>query len=511
MNTEEPLLSPRKAWLLRSILLLLLIVAPSQHAAPSGESLFQITPPVELSRLANEWERQQALILSISFPEAMEDLDIARNFVNVLDAAHPYLDIYVFCEQEKHREYAHFLSLIHHHPRVEAIMKKTHFIDSRSLLRWVRDFGPIFGFGRDSQLITIDMVYRDPMKSLEEEALQLDEPLDPLRDFFNLHGEAMPAEVAALLEFEYEIPVDIVRPPVSLDGGDFISDGQGNIFVSRQTLVRNGGNRSELEGVFRQYFGSKQLHILEALPGRTVPHLDMIVKFLDHETIVLPDFKESAEEAINPYHAELSRGARSVIDKNERYLRKHFPDHKFLKMPMPPILFKSREEIVNQAKQSFVKAVALDKGVVAAEKINRLTDPQLVDLEKAVLTTIRKELPKADLSNPESLDGVLRHYGQLPLDAFIDRYSEPATRYRSYINSVFLHAKDGRQAFLVPQFTSSGDGESTSFKEWEREVESVYRTAWPEAKIHWINCDSMVSDLGFIHCATLTVPLLKTD
>ena len=511
MNTEESLLSPKRTWPLRSILLSLLIAAPSPYAAPSGESLFQITPPVELSRLANEWEPQQALILSVSFPEAMEDLEIARNFVNILDAAHPYLDIYVFCEQEKHKEYAHFMSLIHHHPRVEAIMEKTHFIDSRSLLRWVRDFGPIFGFGTDNQLVTLDMVYRDPMKSLEEAALQLDEPLDPLRDFFNLHGDAMPAEVAALLEFEYEIPIEIVRPPVSMDGGDFISDGRGNIFVSRQTLVRNGGNRSELENVFRQYFEAKQLHILEALPGRTVPHLDMIVKFLDHETIVLPDFKESAEEAINPYHAELSRRARSVIDKNERYLRKHFPDHKFLKMPMPPILFKSREEIVNQAKQSFVKAVALDKGIVAAEKINRLTDPQLVELEKTVLTTIRKEMPTADLSTPESLDGVLRHFGQLPLDAFIDRYSEPATRYRSYINSVLLHAKDGRQAFLVPQFTSSDAGEGALLKEWEREVESVYRTAWPEARIHWINCDSMVSELGFIHCATLTVPLLKTD
>ncbi len=511
MNTVQSLLSYKRAWPLRSILLSLVIAVPNLYAAPSGETLFQITPPVELSRLANEWELQQALILSVSFPEAMEDLEIARNFVNVLDAAHPYLDIYVFCEQEKHKEYAHFLSLIHHHPRVEAIMEKTHFIDSRSLLRWVRDFGPIFGFGSDNHLVTIDMVFRDPMKSLEEEALQLDEPLDPLRDFFNLHGDAMPVEVAALLETEYEIPIEIVRPPVSMDGGDFISDGRGNIFVSRQTLVRNGGNRSELENVFRQYFGAKRLHILEALPGRTVPHLDMIVKFLDHETIVLPDFKESMGEAVNPYHAELNRGARSVIDKNERYLRKHFPNHKFLNMPMPPILFKNREAIIRQAKQSFVKAVALDKGIVLAEKINRLTDPQLVELEKTVLTTIRKEMPAADLSTPESLDRVLRHYGQLPLDAFIDRYSEPATRYRSYINSVFLHNKDGEQAFLVPQFTSSVADESALLKEWEREVESVYRTAWPEAKIHWINCDSMVSDLGFIHCATLTVPLLKTD
>ena len=53
--------------------------------------------------------------------------------------------------------------------------------------------------------------------------------------------------------------------------------------------------------------------------------------------------------------------------------------------------------------------------------------------------------------------------------------------------------------------------ESALLEKWESDVESVYRTAWPKAKIHWINCDSMVSDLGFLHCATITVPLLQTD
>lgn len=529
----KSVLSPKKVWPICWLLLTLTVAIPSliwflgdevelnspdmdlrfreENGTPNAESFFQFTPPVELSRLANEWEPQQALILSISFPEAIEDLEIARNFVTVLDVAHFYLDIYVFCDQEKHKQYAHFLSLINQHPRVEAILEKTHFIDSRSLLRWTRDFGPIFGFGADDRLVVIDLVYRDMMKTLEEEALKRDEPLDPLRDFFNLHGDAMPSEVAAMLGSEYEIPVDIARPPVSMDGGDFVSDGRGNIFISRQTLVRNGGNRSELESVFRRYFGAKQLHILEALPGRTVPHLDMIVKFLDHETVALPDFKVSTETEINPYQAELNRKTRSVIEKNERYLRKHFPNHKILKMPMPPILFKSRDEIVTEAKQAFVKVVALDKGMVAADQINRLADTQLVDLERQVLTAIRREMPSADFSTHAAFDAVLRQYGQLPLDAFIDRYSEPVTRYRSYINSVFLHSKEGRQAFLVPRFTSSNSSETALLNEWEADVESVYRTAWPKAKIHWINCDSMVSDLGFLHCSTITVPLLATD
>jgi len=472
---------------------------------------FEITPPVTLTRLATEWEPQQALILSLSYQKAMGDLEIARNFVNMLDAAHPYLDIYVFGEQEKHKEYAHFLSLIAHHPRVDSIMEKTHFVDSRSLFRWIRDFGPVFGFGAQDQLVAIDLAYRDPMKALEEAALKLGEPLDPLQDFFNLHGDAAPVEVAAMLQTEYAIPVDIVRPPISMDGGDLLSDGRGNVFISRQTLVRNGGDLSALENAFRRYFGAKSLHILEALPGRTVPHLDMIMKFLDHETVVLPDFKGSHEKAINPYLADLNRQARSAIEGNEAYLRTHFPDYKILKMPMPPILFKSREEIVAEAKQAFVRAVAVDKGIATIDEVRDLTDVEKADLEQRALIAIRKEMPSADLSTFESLDAVLRRYGQVSLDAYIARYSEPETRYRSYINSVFLHTKEGRQAFLVPRFTSQDSRESALLKEWESEVEQVYKSAWREADIHWIQCDSMVTELGFLHCTTLTVPLLERN
>lgn len=482
-----------------------------ESGAPTANAHFQYTPPVPLSRLANEWEPQQALILSLSFTEAMEDLEIARNFVSVLEAAHPYLDIYVFGDQEKHRQYAHFLSLIKHHPKIEAIASKTRFIDSRSILRWTRDFGPLFGIGTDDQLVVIDMVYRDLMKPLEEGALQLGEPLDPLRDFFNLNGDAMPSELAALLQTEYETAIDIARPPVSMDGGDFVSDGRGNVFISRQTLVRNGGNRSELERVFQRYFGASKLHVLEALPGRTVPHLDMILKFLDSETIVVPDLKRSFDEPVNAYHADLNRKAREALEKNERYLRREFPKHTISKMPMPPILFKSRAEIAAEATQTFVKAIALDKGIATADSLKRVDSSQMATLERRVLAEIRKEIPSADFTNTASFDAILRQYGQLPLDAFIERYSEPTTRYRSYINSVFLHTHDGRQAFLAPRFTSSHSEEDAALKTWEAEVEKIYRSAWPDAAIHWINCDSMVADLGFLHCATLTVPLIEKN
>ena len=140
-------------------------------------------------------------------------------------------------------------------------------------MRWTRDFGPIFGLSRHDQLIAIDNVYRNLNRDLEEAAYQEN---DSFRRFITHQGDAMPGDLAVEIEERYEIPVELVRPPIMLDGGDFVHDGRGNVFISTQTLVRNGGNRHTLEELFRHYYGAKKLHVLQALPGATVAHLDMI-------------------------------------------------------------------------------------------------------------------------------------------------------------------------------------------------------------------------------------------
>ncbi len=435
----------------------------------------------------------------------MGNADFARYHLNVLEFAHRYVDIYVFCEHEHNRAFAYFLSLINQHPQGVAILERTHFIDSRTLMRWTRDYGPIFGIGRDKQLVAFDFVYRNLFQGLEGTALHAD---DPHREFLTLQGDAMPAYVVATLQTDFDSTVDIVRPPVSMDGGDFVSDGDGNIFVSTQTLARNGGNKGELESLFQRYFGAKKLHVLEALPGATVRHLDMILKFLDFKTLLVPEYQEPLEPEVNPYQVEMNRKVRSVLEKNERYLRKHFPDYRIIKAPMPPILHSSRSDIVAKSKQEFVKVVALERELRSAETLESMTTGELVELEKQVLRVIRAETPGASLQTDESFDRLLRSYGQMPLETVIDLYAESVARYRSYINSVFLHSNDGRRAFLVPRFTSSDQEEAAALKRWETKTESAYRSAWPDAKIHWVNCDSMVSDMGFLHCSTITVPSL---
>ena len=474
---------------------------------PDGQrGSFRFTPPKPLKRLITEWEPQRALVLSLSFAEAMAAPDIARYQINLIEIAHRYNDVLAFGEHDQTQAHAYFLSLIRNHPQADSILSKTHFVDSRNLMRWTRDFGPIFGLSRQDQLIAIDNVYRNLNRDLEEAVYQ---NTYSFRRFMAHQGDAMPSDLAVEIEERYEVPVKLVRPPLMLDGGDFVHDGRGNVFISTQTLVRNGGNRHTLEELFRYYFGAKKLHVLQSLPGATVAHLDMIFKFVNDQTVVLPEFHANAkEELFNPYRTELVKRVQEILATNERYLRRNFPKLRIIKMPMPPIQFQTPEKILKEAIDDFIRIIALSRGVAEAKQLENLDAASKLELRTNLTAIMRKEIGPINLETPEGFNAVLKAYGHAPLSNLFDIHSESVTRYFSYINSVFLHNQQGEHGFIVPRFTSSHPEFNQRLQAWEQEVEKAYHEAWPQAKIHWINCDSFVTDSGYIHCTTITVPAL---
>jgi agmatine/peptidylarginine deiminase len=474
--------------------------------APGNQgATFRFSPPRPLKRLITEWEPQRALVMTMSFAESMAANDITLFQIQMLEIAHRYNDILVFSDHEQAQAHAYFLSRIREHPQADSILARTKFIDSRNLMRWTRDFGPIFGLDRQNQLVGLDYVYRNLNRDLEE---AVHRNTDSFRRFVTHHGDAMPADLAAEIEQRYNLPVNLVRPPLVLEGGDFVHDGRGNVFISTQTLVQNGGNRAALAELFRLYFGAKKMHVLQALPGSTVNHLDMILKFVRDRTVILPDFQsDPAADRFNPYRTDLVERVNQVLANNERYLREHFPELRIIKMPMPPILFSEPEEILAEAVNEFIQVIAVARGVVSMEQMEQLHAESLPALRPKVEEIIRQDLGGAfDLETPAGFNAVLRAYGHAPLEKLFDMHAEQITRYRSYLNSVFLHNPDGKHGFVVPRFTSPQPDKQQRLRSWEREVEAAYREAWPEAAIHWINCDSLISDSGFVHCVTLTVP-----
>jgi agmatine/peptidylarginine deiminase len=245
---------------------------------------------------------------------------------------------------------------------------------------------------------------------------------------------------------------------------------------------------------------------LEALPGATVNHLDMILKFVDSDTALIPSYQSPPVESLNRYQLNLTNRVREVLKNNEDYLRKNLPEVELIPVPMPPIMFKSADEIFSEVRTEFLEMMALGLEVLTAEELSRLSAKGRTNLETKMREVIQNEMGYADLDTFTGFDAVLRHYQRLPLTKYIDLHSEPVTRYRSYINSVFLHNSTGKHGFVIPRFTAKHPVENQRLREWETQVQTAYRKAWPKAQIHWINCDSMVPDMGFVHCMTLTVP-----
>lgn len=485
------------------------IPAEFELAPDTGGTAFRFTPPRPLQRLVTEWEPQRATVLTMSFAASMSAPQDALFQVHLLEIAHRYNDVLIFSEHDQTQAHAYFLSLINDHPQADAILAKAHFIDSRNLMKWVRDFGPIFGIDRQQNLIALDFVYRNLARDLEEAAFG---NRDSFRRFMTLQGDAMPADLAVEIEQRYNVPVDLIRPPLLLDGGDFMHDGRGNVFISTQTLVQNGGNRPALEQVFQLYFGAKKLHVLQALPGATVNHLDMVLKWVDERTVILPDFQANpAADLFNPYRTGLVKQVVERLASNERYLRRHFPDLRIIKMPMPPIQFMSADEVLARAVDDFVRIIALDRKLVTATDFEQLDQNQFRQLRQTTADLIRREVGHADLETPDGFNAVLQAYGHAPLKRLFDIHSETVTRYLSYLNSVFLHNAAGEQAFVVPRFTSRNPAIDQQLKAWEGQAAAAYREARPAARIHWINCDHLVSDSGFIHCMAITVPALPAS
>ena len=479
------------------------VTAEFEQSIDSISAPFSFSEPIPLKRLATEWEPQRALILSMSFPDSMASPDVATFQIQLLAIAHQYTAILVFSEHDHTRAHAYFLSLLADHPQADSIAQKTHFIDSRNLMRWVRDFGPLFGYDLNRELVAIDFVYRnlnrDPRQSNLTES-------DSFRQFLSQQGDAMPTDLVVELRRRYEEEVSLVRPPLLMDGGDFVYDGNGNVFISAKTLVRNGGNHRKLQTLIEDYLGGSKLHVLEALPGATVNHLDMILKFVDSDTALIPSYQSPPVESLNRYQLNLTNRVQEVLKNNETYLREKLPNVRLIKVPMPPIMFKSADEVFVEVRTEFFEMMALGLEVVTAEDLGRLSARGRANLEIQMREVLQKEIGRADFDSLNGFDSVLRHYQHMPLSKYLDLHSEPVTRYRSYINSVFLRNPAGDHGFVIPRFTSNQPTEAAQLKDWENQVQAAYKVAWPKAQIHWINCDSLVPDMGFVHCMTMTVP-----
>jgi len=114
------------------------------------------------------------------------------------------------------------------------------------------------------------------------------------------------ADAAAGLALALGLPLH--RLPLVVEGGNIISDGRGTILMSASVLERNPEvDRDRLETIMRDYFGCTRLLTLPALPGEITGHVDMAVKFLDEDTLMV-----ASAHRRHRWHEDLERIARTL-------------------------------------------------------------------------------------------------------------------------------------------------------------------------------------------------------
>lgn len=172
---------------------------------------------------------------------------------------------------------------------------------------WIRDYGPksIYLDGSDD-LAFIDWVYNHPR------------PLD----------NSVPENVADYLNLPvYQITSGQER--LVHVGGNLMVDGHGTAFSSELILAENGTlTENQIDNAMYDYLGVDRYIKTEMLPDDKLHHIDMYMKLLDEETLLVGEFPEGVP-------------ARSYIEANLQYILDNYESchgrpYNVVRIPMSP-------------------------------------------------------------------------------------------------------------------------------------------------------------------------------
>lgn len=263
------------------------------------EGIRDITPPDFTPRAPAEWEEIQGLTITwTSYTSILKP---------IVDAAQEECIVYIVCTDSNSVKNSLTSSGI---PltNVKFLVKSFNSI-------WCRDYGPWNIYKNDvEQLSLTDWIYNRPR------------PKD----------DVIPGALATLVGLPmYEMttaPHDLVAT-----GGNFMVDGHHTAFSSELILDENGpGNdydvtvksKSDIDTILKKYLGINRYITMETLPYDEIHHIDMHMKLLDEETIL-----------VGEYPAGVADGPQ--IEANLQYVQDNFLNcygrpYKIVRIPMPP-------------------------------------------------------------------------------------------------------------------------------------------------------------------------------
>ncbi len=260
----------------------------------------QITAPPGVVRTPAEWEPMQSVIITW------------QGFNSILSEIVKYLkddvEVIIVCDNmsnvktylgNKGIDYSENVSFYE--------------IPSNSL--WVRDYGPNSGYLEETgELVWIDWIYNRP----------------------RYKDDQVPQQLGAFLNIPvYETstaPEDLVNT-----GGNFMADGLGTAFSSDLVLDENGANNQygtsnhsevAVDSIMNQYMGIDEYIKMEALPYDLIHHIDMHMKLIDEETILVGEYPEGIADG-----PQIEANIQYILDQYQTAYGRPF---NIKRIPMPP-------------------------------------------------------------------------------------------------------------------------------------------------------------------------------
>lgn len=183
---------------------------------------------------------------------------------------------------------------------------------------WIRDYGPntVYGTGVDDRLI-VDWIYNRPRP---------DDDMAP---------QLIADEMGIDLYETTAAPTDLMNT-----GGNYMSDGFGTAFASNLVITENDGGNTwwgpaypdqspeEIDAIFSDFMGIERLIRMDVLPYDGIHHIDMHMKLIDEETLLVAAYPEGVADG-------------PQIIANIEYVVSNFPSkwgtpYEVVHIPSPP-------------------------------------------------------------------------------------------------------------------------------------------------------------------------------
>lgn len=184
-----------------------------------------------------------------------------------------------------------------------------HFVPIPANTIWVRDYAPFMVRSHNNSIRMIDAKYQS--RSTHELSRKNDE------------------QMASTLSEVLRLPLRSI--PLILEGGNFLSNGDGSVITSSLTLQMNREfefSDKQIGSIMNDYFGVRTVSVVNSLEGEPTGHVDMFLTILAKNIAVVGEI----DPGIDP---ENSRRLESVVAQVSRIATSLGPMTVF-RIPMPP-------------------------------------------------------------------------------------------------------------------------------------------------------------------------------